>query len=209
LREGLVEINKRYPGLEYTYLVIEDLYPLWPCDQERIAEVQEYVVAHKINCAVFPTYDFSGFDQSVRIGKTQLYKVPESFAFYNQIQPGLWKISHLLDICEYALKSDIHNCWDFELIGTWGHYVSDYHWPSVWNGFLHARLPNQEAIRQMEAPVTVKLKQKLLKEYALLIPYMLVKNFNFHVGSFFEKRLCRQELWTRKRSNKENHVKKT
>jgi hypothetical protein len=172
LTQGLRHLKKAFPEIGYVYLILEDLYPLWPCSVENLSEIQETVLKDQINCVSFVTYDFDRSKlEEVQIGNHVLYKTPKAFRYYNQLQPSIWKFNHLLETCEYALRNSIYDCWSFERIVTDDRYITDCPWPNVLNGLLtRGGRVNLNAIKKIKEPEGAKLKRMLIRNYIFQCP---------------------------------------
>ena len=166
LKKGLERLKELYPEIEYLYLIIEDLYPLWPCSVKQILEIQKLVLNNKMNYVSFPTYDWGG-KETVEIDGITLYKmILKSHPYYSQLQPAIWKFSHLMETCDYALKNDIQDCWSFEFIAiSDDHYVARYQWPSIISGFLICDGVNWRAIGKIKSKEGARLRQMLIRNY--------------------------------------------
>lgn len=85
---GLKRLKDKYPGLEYIYLVLEDLYPLWRCSDSDLIEIQKVAVKNQMGCVFFTTFDFN-WDLRVEVDGRSFYKIPADFPFYSQLQPAI------------------------------------------------------------------------------------------------------------------------
>jgi len=72
----------------------------------------------------------------------------------------------LLDTIDYAINSKKLNPWDFESIRIVDeHYISDYGWPNVLDGFFIRDKINIDILSIIKLPEGRKLKNKLIYEY--------------------------------------------
>lgn len=168
LQEGLKQVKNLSLNISYVYLILEDLYPLWRCNPAEITKIQNLTLAHNLDCVSFIPYDWGKSEDFLEIAGKKLFKVPQSFYFYNQIQPALWKLNHLTAMCELALEKGINDCWEFEhLVSSAQHYVAEYRWPTIWGGFKLNRYVNLMAIMKIELPAGRRLAGMLLGDFML------------------------------------------
>lgn len=188
LRDGLLELRKRFPDLQYVYLVLEDFYPLWAFDTMELSKVQKAVVKHQLKHVTLPTYEYLESTEKRRFDDVELYPVPSSFTFYSQLQPAIWNFNHLLSTCEEALNNKIHNAWAFErIVGQETHYVSLCRWPSVLNGFMEQRRINRKAFSRISFPEGRALKTMLVRDYLLDLPAYIIYRLRRKAGSIAAK----------------------
>ena len=185
LCEGIKYLKKIYSDLEYLYLIIEDLYPLWNCDENFIKKIEQKTIENKINYVAFLTYELE--QNTVKCEEPLFYKISYDFPYYSQIQPALWRYTHLLETCEYALKNNIHDCWGFEHIHLEvEHYFSNYRWPSILDGFLRVNKVNPCVLKFIKLPEGKKLKMILLRDYLLYLPFFIYYSFKSFLRTFFK-----------------------
>lgn len=167
LHDGLKRFKQYHPQDRFIYLIIEDNYPLWDLDLEQVRDVEETAITNDYNCVVFPPYEFT-LGTKIPTKKGFLLEVPKTFITYNQIQPSIWKLDHLIQTCELALEKGISDCWNFEFLVTSGHYVSSYWWPNVKDGlFQHGGFVNREAVQKIKLPEGRRLKELMQREVYL------------------------------------------
>lgn len=167
LHEGLKQIKNIYPQLDYAYLVLEDLIPLVKVSNSHLAKVESIITKHQLDCVSFVVYDhkYLGNDM-MEIDGISFYRLPPDFPFYSQLQPAIWKVEYLQEICQHAYEQKTLDPWSFEKIFLGKqHYVSEYSWPSVMHGFLHAKHPVWEAIWKIKTPEGTKFRNNLIREY--------------------------------------------
>ena len=154
LSEGLKQLKNRYSNLEYAYLVLEDLIPLWQLSHSYLSKIEKMIYTYQLNCVSFIVYSKKYLENDiVEFDDIKLYKIPSNFPYYSQLQPAIWNVEHLLSICEHAIDKGTLDPWSFEKIVLGDkHYVSEYYWPSVMHGFLHSKHPVWEAIWKIKLP---------------------------------------------------------
>jgi hypothetical protein len=172
---GLIELKNRYNSLEYIYLILEDLIPLWELSHIELLNIERIARHHKLKCVSFTTYDGDwGSHNLVEIEGINLYKVPTSFSFYSQLQPAIWELDHLINTCKFALDNKKLDPWSFEyIVLNEQHYVAEYPWTSIMNGFLVSGRVNLEAIWKIQLPEGKALRKQLLKDYLLDLPDLI------------------------------------
>jgi hypothetical protein len=153
LAEGLADIRQRAGQPEFVLLVLEDLLPLGAVDVEAIQNALALAQKHGLNQIVFPTYQVRW--QGVGEGRFAVFKghrfteAPEVFdgvtlhrmnprlRWYSQTQPAIWRLSHLIELVDQALAQGHECAWGFEFCRNEAvHYLSEYRWPTVWNGWF-------------------------------------------------------------------------
>ncbi|QSJ15276.1 hypothetical protein JYQ62_25965 [Nostoc sp. UHCC 0702] len=167
LYEGLKQLTNKYNNLDYAYLVLEDLIPLKPISHSHLTKIENIIYQHQLKCVSFVVYPHKYLgDNIVRLDDINLYQVPRSFLEYSQLQPAIWHINHLLDTCQYALDKGLLDPWSFEkIVLDEEHYVSEYYWPSIFNGFLHGKHPVWKAIWQIKIPEGKQFQYQLIYDY--------------------------------------------
>jgi hypothetical protein len=172
LRDGLKEIENRRGSLpDYLYLVLEDLMPL---GQVPVAELQSCVETarrHSLDEILFATYPWKRLSDSdgnflsfkshrftappQTFDDTTLFPIHPSLRWTCQVQPAIWRTSHLLNLCEQAIHEGIGDPWGFEMMRppagspAFRHYIADFRWPSVWNGLFVEGHVNPTALRKI------------------------------------------------------------
>lgn len=100
------------------------------------------------------------------INDKKFYLIPKGIIPSSQLQPTIWQVDHLLDTIDYAINSKKLNPWDFESIRIVDeHYISDYGWPNVLDGFFIRDKINIDILSIIKLPEGRKLKNKLIYEY--------------------------------------------
>ncbi|MBD2208373.1 hypothetical protein H6G64_02160 [Calothrix sp. FACHB-156] len=167
LYEGLKQLKNKYNDLDYTYLVLEDLLPLSPVSDSHLSKIENIIDQHQLKCVSFVVYPHKYLGNDiVTLDNIKLYQVPRSFEQYSQLQPAIWNMNHLLNICQHALDNNFLDPWSFEkIVSDEQHYVSEYYWPSVFNGFLHGKHPVWEAIWKVKTPEAKQFRNQLIKDY--------------------------------------------
>ena len=163
LYRALRLIKRRTPGMEYVFMILEENFPLFHCDQKKMIEIQEVAIRYKLNCVSFHSIALNW--PKVSFNKIKLHVVPQNYYYYSQNSIGIWRLEHLLKTCQYALKHNIHTGWLFEKIITSGHYASEYQWPNLSGGFFQRGWVNLEALKKVQLPEGQKLKEILMDEY--------------------------------------------
>lgn len=191
LYKGLKFLINKYPDLDYIYLVLEDLIPLWSLSVQELTKIENVVINNKLKNVSFITYPaYWGQENEVKLDGITLYKIPEGFDFYSQLQPAIWEVDHLMKICEYALENNLLDAWSFEWIKSEEqHYVSSYQWPTVFNGFLVRGRVNLPAINKIKSPEGKKLKNQLLKSFIFDLPSLIKYRINRKFNSILSKKL--------------------
>jgi hypothetical protein len=172
LHGGLTKLRSRYPEMEYVYLILEDLYPVWECQAETLSMIHRAALdgsfdvvllfAHRCRPPVGP---------AISAGGVTFYELSPGYQYYNSLQPALWKLDYLLAACEHALHKGIETAWEFEWLNLGRtHYVAEYHWPCIFNGLFTQGRVNLGAVRRLKAKPFAKFRRQLVTEYILDLP---------------------------------------
>lgn len=179
MHDGLQQLKAVFPGLAEVFLLLEDAYPLWPCEVGRIIDAEKAMAAGSLNCVVFTPFVWGPPERRISTDKGELYEVPKTFLYYSQLQPSLWKLDHLIQTCQIARQRAISDCWRFEQIVTDGHYVSDYRWPTIMDGLFRGGYINIAALKKIKMSEGLRLKRKLVRQLLEDFPghiFLRIKN---------------------------------
>jgi hypothetical protein len=176
LLDGLKKLRLQHPGLDYVYVILEDLLPIKPCSAEVLRKIENIMRQRKLKYVAFVTYDGWGNEDCFLEDGIKFYKVGKEFRFYSQLQPALWEINYLIDLCETAFDKKELDPWSFEMnVTSESHYVADYRWPNVLGGLLVSGKINRLAIAEIHMPEGAKLKRKLMLNFFMEQPVVLMK----------------------------------
>lgn len=184
LHRGLLSLKSSKPHVTHVFMLLDDHYPLRACDERRLAAEFRLIATNQLACVSFVTYTWpwnstehveysDGMIRTwrqidiVRFDDCELARVPLNFFRYFQLQPSLWEIDYLIDVCREALEKKCLDPWSFESFvysSPRQHYVSRYPWPSVHHGFLEKGKINLDAISFIQMPQGRKFRSFLLKE---------------------------------------------
>jgi hypothetical protein len=177
LNGGLKRIRSVYPDLQYAYLILEDLYPLWECDADTLA--QNYGASWKAGLDLvlfYPPGRSPDIDGEVDVRGVQFETLASDFRYYTSLQPALWKFDYLMDVSEHALNRGVKTPWQFEFINLGRrHYKSSYDWPCAFSGLFHEGRVNLEAVRQLNIREFSGLRRRLMAEYVRQLPAHAVR----------------------------------
>jgi hypothetical protein len=164
--------------------MLDDHCPLRSCDGGQIERVTAEATKHKLPAVSFVTYEWpwaltdateysDGLVRTWRkievatFGCERFAIVPRRFFRYFQLQPTLWRVDYLEQVCAEALRLCITDPWRFEamqLDGAEQHYISGYHWPTVHHGFLARGKINAEAIDFAMGSKGAGIRRRLIGE---------------------------------------------
>jgi hypothetical protein len=167
LHRGLLEIRSRYPELKYVYLILEDLFPLGPCDTQLLDRTLEVAQRAKLDVVLFFTEGcLPDVDSEVTVEGLRLRPLSGSFRYHSSLQPALWRLDYLLEVTAHAMAQGITDPWAFEFINLGRrHYKSPYHWPCVFSGLFFEGRVNWPAIGRIQAREFSAFRFRLLALY--------------------------------------------
>jgi hypothetical protein len=188
LQEGLEHLKKTH---SHVFILLEDHFPLKSCDGGLIEKVLLVMQEENFKCVFFVKYEWPwhkadfhkdsdgrmiGWDKidTVTFKGLRFAKMPVNFFKYNQCQPAIWEIDYYLQVIHQAAKAGAFNPWQFESYTAPNqspHFVCDYRWPSITNGYLSKGIIDWGAIREIEMPKGKVLRQALLKEFFKHSPF--------------------------------------
>jgi hypothetical protein len=173
LHAGIRRIFSQQGQPEHVFLVLEDLLPIHECDFERFSRVLGIAGKESLNCVVFPCFPLpERMGKSVQFGGEVMYEADGGVMPYSQLQAAVWKTTHLLETCEWAMAHRQHEPWDFEQIRiSGGHYISELRWPTVYHGLFHNKLVNRLAFSSIQLPEGRGLYLALLGHFVTEIPF--------------------------------------
>jgi hypothetical protein len=189
LLHGLEELKNNL-CVRHVFVLLEDHVPLWPCDANKILQIFTVIEQEDLKCVFFTKYDWPWNSTNYRLdvdGRVigwrkidittfsghRMARVPKDYFRYNQCQPAIWNIDYYTDVVAEAVRRGIHDPWEFEsyvMPSQPQHYVSEYKWPSWYNGYLDHGKVDWRAVRLMKMPEARGLRAQLLKEYFPNIP---------------------------------------
>jgi len=193
LKYGVEFIKSNFKDNNYVFLLLEDLYPLRPCDVNELRIIENVVVQNRLLNVAFNTYNHHWKQGDERyFNDKKLYLIPKGIIPSSQLQPAIWHIDHLLDTIDFAINSKIFNPWDFESIRISDkHYVADYLWPNVLDGFFVRNKINIGAALKIQMPEGRKLRNKLLFEFLYRNEFVRkIKRVPYKITSIFKNYIC-------------------
>jgi hypothetical protein len=181
--QGAMGIERLYPDVSHVLVMLEETFPLHAFECRKVERIAESACRHGLNCVSFVPGGEWREGKRVRHGGETMYETPSAHRYYSQNSTGIWKISHLKDVCRCALRKGLRSVWEFEGIKASGHYVSTFPWPNVAGGIFNREWINPRALDAIGLPCGAVLKQLLGREY-------LAQQFE----DAFAHRRCRLEM---------------
>jgi hypothetical protein len=179
LHRGLAQIHSMFLDLEDVYLILEDLYPLWECQGETLAHIQQAAKRSDFGVVLFFAHQCQPFaegeraiDGALTIDGVRLERLSPRYVYYSSLQPALWDLEHLMSVTDYALRNNVHDPWGFEFINLGGpaHYMSEYHWPCIFGGLFTEGRVNLRAVRHLSGGEFAGFRRSLFIEYLQQLP---------------------------------------
>jgi hypothetical protein len=181
-----VRAVKQMTGSSHLFILLEDHVPLWPCDDERLGQLEELAVTEDLSCLFFTKFDWPWRGSEITtVGRHRLARLPRDFRFYNQCQPAIWKIDDYIAVLAAAVKAGVEDPWAFERFSVPDqreHYVSDYKWPSRHCGYRRGGKVYLRALYTMKVPEGKPLRDALLAERFPRLPRLVRAGFGSALG---------------------------
>jgi hypothetical protein len=179
LLDGLEGLEKQFK-YDYVFILLEDLFPFTKVPVSVIEDHLSLMKERDFKCITFSTYPREWMEESFThydVNGKNFYKIPQSFRFYSQLQPGIWNKAYLKSILTGLINDKKFSPWEFEYVVTPEiHLMSDYIWPNVLGGFIESGKVNKLAIDRMRENKDLNpLSRLLTKEYYLEIPGKIFK----------------------------------
>lgn len=171
LSEALSAVRDRYPSAENVFLLLEDLCPLGPVDEAKLACAQDLLRSQgkKFLCHVWERktdgttyYQYLDGPDSLRNDEISLFQISGSFTHPNSLVAVFWEMDHLEDVIAAKLELDCHDPWAFEVAledQNEDHFMFSGVWPVYKDGFLIRGKLNLRAISRRECPDSPLLSQ--------------------------------------------------
>lgn len=175
--EGSIDrIEAEYPSAKHVFVLLEDVCPLGPVDEDKLARAQTMLrdgaykhVNHLWADKRKFRFKYLSIDDPVRLADDdiEIRSIPRWQTFHNSIPASFWELGHLRDIVNQKRALGHLDPWSFELPVqpvTEDHFIWAGIWPTVPDGFLTAGGINVKAItRGGFAPSP--LRTQLRREY--------------------------------------------
>lgn len=201
LEEGLGELRRRFPQAKYAFVLLEDLCPLAPVDDQRLTAAFEVMKLHGGDYLLnhWPTkkhrpwidenWDLSA---SLSEGRTRLMPMSHSYETYNSLVACIWKIEYLEQLLKLKISQGTHDPWGFERYTAGAqtqHYVLENAWPTFANGFMMAGEVNARCVTDFSFPKSPLMSQ-LRHAYCGADSYTwaCLKRFNDRMARSWRKR---------------------
>jgi hypothetical protein len=172
-----LEARARSP---YVFVLLEDLCPLRPCD-EQVIELAFNTLQRsdagviEFSCFQIPFSAADGYDHwaaydwsrssTGNSDTLKIYTFPRDFPHYFSLQPGIWRLEYLISACNVALSCGRTSPWAFEELhweAARPHLATNYVWPSTHHGFMLDGKPNAGAIAAMNSSACRELRKRLI-----------------------------------------------
>lgn len=144
---ALETIKERQPEVRYVYVLLEDLAPLGPVNEQYVYDVEKLMRAHDADycLAPFPNSSVENIYRrlSTRLGedgeRLKICEVDPESPYFNSLVVTCWKVSHLEDVLRAKLETGETDPWSFEtpVDGIRSHhYASSSCWPTLRHGLM-------------------------------------------------------------------------
>lgn len=176
LEGSIDQIDALYPAAKYVFVLLEDICPLGPVDEAKLARAQtmlrekscKHLNHHWRNKKAF-CFKYFCIDDPVHLldGDIDIRSMPRWQTFHNAIPASFWEIDHLRDIVDQKRALGHVDPWSFELPVQpvcEDHFIWDAIWPTVPDGFLTQGAINSKAITRNGFPPS-PLRTQLRREY--------------------------------------------
>lgn len=205
LSVAVTAAKEKFPSVKNVFLLLEDLCPLGPVDEAKLARAQHllrgegkkflcHIWERKLNGRAF--YDYLDGPGSLRDGEVSLFDMTDTFAHPNSLVASFWEIGHLEDVIAAKRTLELHDPWSFELPladQTEKHFMFSGAWPVIKDGFFVQGRLNTKAIARREYPDSPLMSQ-LRKEYCGVDSFHVValKRAWLRLGNSIRKRVGRK-----------------
>ncbi len=202
LSNAVTAVQERHPEAGYVFVLLEDLCPLGPVDEAKLALAQRVIresknkfLAHiwvRHPLAPWKTGEWDLSETLEHEGVT-LIPMDRSSEEYNCLVACFWDIDHLQDVISEKLDQGATDPWSFELPLTSkqpSHYLLEGAWPTSVHGFYEKGELNVESLTSKDFPNS-PLMSKLRKDYCGYDSYALasLKSKKDRVGAKWKKRI--------------------
>lgn len=181
--------NKEIKKDDYVLFLLEDHTPLSLVPANLIGLLSQYAEKERINFLSLTGH--GGGRKVAEVRGRELFEIYNSFRFYSEYHPAIWKVSHFVNIMEKSLEANCVTAWDSEHIRDVQvkHYTvgrdrsGRFIWPSSFGGFLIQGSVNISAVKKMKHPALRPLKKMLIRECVFQAPRRLIRKIkNFNLG---------------------------
>lgn len=202
LSEGLTALRARQPEAKFVFVLLEDLCPLAPVDDDRLisafdvlkAAGGDYLLNHwptkKHRPWVDENWDLSA---SLSQGRTRLMPMSHAYETYNSLVACIWNIDYLTGLIAAKIAKGTGDPWGFERYAQGHqkqHYVLENAWPTFANGFMIAGRVNERCVTEMSFPPSPLMSQ-LRRDYCGADSFLraCVKRFADRIMRSWHKRV--------------------
>ena len=193
LYKGIKLFRSEYPEISNIYLILDDLVPLTSLNEEKMKLIEKSFIEREWQYLYYPHYN-NDYKFDTNVNNSLFCQTKKEYTYYSQIGAGLIKVDYLIQLCELALMKEAYTPWQFEFLKSdENHYITEYRWPSVKDGFSKSKFINNQAIDMLNYPEGQALRKllKIQKKKELRLRayrWILQKRKNLiHKAHFFKK----------------------
>lgn len=176
LEASIEQIRARFAWAKHVFILLEDICPLGPVEEDRLARAQALLRAksgkhmnHRwaTKCGLHLKYLCVDNPIKMVAEDVVVMSIPHWQHYHNQIPASFWELDHLQDIVAQKRELGYLDPWSFELPAhpvKEDHFVFDGIWPTVPDGFLTKGGINGTALYGKNYPPS-PLKTQLRREF--------------------------------------------
>ncbi|MCH2156753.1 MAG: hypothetical protein MK080_12230 [Opitutales bacterium] len=168
LLNGLRRMRENGRLGQWTFLLLEDLVPLWRVNHTKIQEVIAIAEKHSMQKVSFLIPEELQNDLESEEIEGQIFKrVTKSgrYQWPNTLQPSLWDSRALIRTCQACIEN-YSDPWSFEHYDPGeGLYAAPFNWSTVFHGFYHMGKINRSILPHLRRYDSRECYNYFLMEY--------------------------------------------